>query len=129
MIDERTQLAIQLQAGPDVDDEELGDLAGRLRDELLELDVDKVLPAASGEVPADAKGAEILSVGALLVRFALRPEVLRSIISGVRSWLSRQRVRSIKLTLDGDSCEVTGLTSLEQERLIELWIARHASTG
>ncbi len=129
MTEAQGELAIQLEAGSDVDDEELADLADRLRDELLELDVDKVVPAAAGDAPANVKGAELLSIGGLLVQFVLRPDVLRSIVRGVRSWLGRQRVRSVKLTLDGDTCEVTGLTSVDQERLIDLWIARHAGAG
>jgi hypothetical protein len=33
----------------------------------------------------------------------------------------------VKLTLDGDSLEVTGVSSEEQDRLVELWIAREAT--
>ena len=36
---------------------------------------------------------------------------------------------SVKLTLDGDACEVTGMTSADQERLVDLWVARHAGEG
>jgi len=45
------------------------------------------------------------------------------------SWLGRQRVRSVKNMLDGDSCEVTGVFSKEQARMIDAWIARHAGPG
>jgi hypothetical protein len=62
-----------------------------------------------------------------VVQFVLRQEVLTSIIDGVRAWLQRQSARSVKLTLDGDSLEITGPTSAEQDRLVELWVARHAS--
>jgi hypothetical protein len=33
----------------------------------------------------------------------------------------------VKLTLAGDSLELTGLSSDEQNRLVELWVARHAT--
>ena len=127
MTGEHSELAIELLAEPDTDDQELAELAFRLRGELLDLDVEAVEPAATGQAPADAKGIELLAIGALIVRFALRPDVLRSVVSGVRSWASRQRMRSVKLTLDGDSLEITGPRSAEQERLVDLWIARHAS--
>lgn len=61
-----------------------------------------------------------------MVRLATSPELLASIIAGVRSWLGRNRVRSVKLTLDGDALEVSGVSSAEQDRLIDLWVARHA---
>jgi len=127
MTAEHLELAIELLAGPDTDDQELAELAFRLRGELLDLDVETVEPAAAGQALADAKGIDLLAIGALIVRFALCPDVLRSVVSGVRSWAGRQRVCSVKLTLDGDSLEITGPRSAAQERLVDLWIARHAS--
>lgn len=120
-------LSIELQAVPDTDVEELAQLTDRLRAELLDLDVDAVQQPARGEVPEDAKGAGLAMVGQLLVRLVTSPEVLVSIIGGVRSWLGRNRVRSVKLTLDGDTLEVSGVSSAEQDRLIDLWVARHAA--
>ena len=126
MIAEHSKVAIELLADPDADDQELAELAYRLRGELLDLDVEAVEPAAAGQAPADAKGIDLLAIGALIVQFA-NSDALRSVVSGVWSWAARQRVRSVKLTLDGDSLEITGSRSAEQERLVDLWIARHAS--
>ena len=127
---EQGGLAVRLEGGPDVDDEELAELTRRLRNELLDLDVDDVVPeAAAGEGPAASKGVAIGAIGGLLVQFVLSPEGLRSVVSGVRSWLSRQDIRSVKLSLDGDTCEVSGLDSDEQRRLVDLWIDRHAGEG
>lgn len=129
MTEEHSELAIELLAEPDTDDQELAELAFRLRGELLDLDVEAVESASAGQAPADAKGIGLLAIGGLIVRFALSPDVLRSVVSGVRSWAARQRVLSVKLTLDGDSVEVTGPRSAGQDRLIDLWIARHAGPG
>jgi hypothetical protein len=127
---EQGDLGVRLQGGPDVDDEELAELTSRLRNELLDLDVDDVLPqTASVDAPADSKGVAMGAIGGLLVQFALSPEGLRTVVSGVRSWLGRQRIRSVKLSLDGDTCEVSGLDSDEQKRLVDLWIVRHAGEG
>jgi hypothetical protein len=41
--------------------------------------------------------------------------------------LQRQSERSVKLTLRGDSLEVTGVSSKEQDRLVELSITRNAT--
>jgi hypothetical protein len=121
------ELALELESRPDTDSEELAELAGRLRMELLDLDVDAVVPMTAGDVPDGAKGVELLALGGLVIRFVLRQEVLASIVEGVRSWLQRQSARSVKLTLDGDVLEITGASSAEQDRLVELWVARHAA--
>ena len=55
------------------------------------------------------------------------PEVLASIIAGVRSWLGRNTARSVKLAIGGDALEVSGVSSAEQDRLIDLWVSRHAA--
>jgi hypothetical protein len=34
----------------------------------------------------------------------------------------------VKLQLDGDSLELTGISPSDQRELIDLWIARHAET-
>jgi hypothetical protein len=129
MAEEQGELAIQIIGDPQADDEELAELTYRLRDELLVLDVATVEQEATGSAPADAKGAGLLAIGGLIVRLALSPDGLKGVVSGVRSWASRQRLSSVKLTLDGDTCEVTGRPSAEMEQLIDLWIARHADPG
>jgi hypothetical protein len=127
MDNEHRELALELETLPDTDSEELAGLVQRLRAELLDLDVDRVEPLTAGEAPEGAKGVELLALGVLVVQFVLQPGVLTSIVDGVRSWLQRQSVRSVKLTLNGDSLEVTGVSSEEQDRLVELWIARNAT--
>lgn len=53
---ESGELSVELQARPDTDAEELTDLAGRLRAELLDLDVDAVRQSEGGEAPEGSKG-------------------------------------------------------------------------
>jgi Effector Associated Constant Component 1 len=121
------ELSVELQTGPDIDAEELAKLSGWLRAELLDLDVDDVQQPARGEAPEDSKGVGWSAAGDLVVRLVTSPELLVSLIGGVRSWLRRNRVRSVKLTLDGDTLEVSGMSSAEQDRLINLWVTRHAT--
>ena len=121
------ELSVELQAGPDTDAEELAQLARRLRTELLDFDVDAVRQPGRGEVPEDAKGSGLLAAGELAVGLVASPEVLASMIGAVRSWLGRNRVRSVKLTLDGDALEVSRVSSAEQDRLIDLWVSRHGT--
>lgn len=121
-----TELAAVLDAGPDYDSEELLELTQGLRGELLELDVDSVGLGSRGEAPGGAKGADMLAFGGLAIQFALKSSVLRSVVDATVAWLGRQQARSVKLTLDGDTLEVMGISSDEQSRLIEQWVARHA---
>lgn len=126
----RGELTVEVEVEVTADTEELAQLTNRLRDELLGLDVDAVYSASGGEAPDSSKGVGLLATGGLVVRFVLREDHLRSIIDGVRSWLGRRHhARSIKLTLDGDPLELTGVSSAEQDRLVELWVTRHAGTG
>jgi hypothetical protein len=126
---EQAQLAAVVDAGADSDAEELADLTRRLREQLLELDVDAVEPATGGEAPAGSKGVELLAIGGLVIQFAMQSEVLKSVVDATTAWLGRQQGRSVKLTLDGDTLEVTGVSSDEQRRLVDLWVARHADDG
>jgi hypothetical protein len=121
------ELSVELQAGPDTDTEELAQLVGRLRAELLDLDVDDVQQPARAEAPEESKGAGWLATGELVVQLAASAEALMSIIAGVRSWLGRNTARSVKLTIGGDGLEVSGVSSAEQDRLIDLWVSRHGT--
>ena len=129
MAGEQAQLAAVVDAGADSDAEELAELTRRLRGQLLELDVDAVEPATGGEAPAGSKGVELLAIGGLVIQFAMKSEVLKSVVDATTAWLGRQQGRSVKLTLDGDTLEVTGVSSDEQRRLVDLWVARHADDG
>ena len=126
MSEETGELAAVLDPGPDFDPEETFELTQRLRTELLELDLDAVELGAAGEAPAGAKGAELLAIGGLAVKFVLNSAVLRSVVETTTAWLGRQQARSVKLTLDGDTLELTGVSSDDQGRLVDQWIARHA---
>ena len=46
----------------------------------------------------------------------------------VQSWLADSSRRSIKLGLGGDVLELTGVSSREQARLTDAWLARHADS-
>ena len=54
------------------------------------------------------------------------PATLRAVVGTVKAWLARSAARSVKLELDGDVIEVSGVSSADQQRLIELWIERHS---
>jgi hypothetical protein len=117
-------LTVRLERDHAIGSEELDRLAARLRRELLELDVDDVRRATAGEAPEGARGLDAQSVGTLLVSLVTAPEALRAVVGVIRDWLGRSQARSAFLEIDGDVLHVTGLSSADQERLIEEWLSR-----
>jgi hypothetical protein len=124
MDDAPTTLGIQLAVGPDDDSEEVAEATLRLRRELLDLDVEAVEVPRAGEPPPGTRAVELAALGALVVTVA-QSNLLAPIVATVRSWLAGQQQRSIKLELDGDVLELTGVSSKEQQRLADEWLRRH----
>jgi hypothetical protein len=125
MSDQTTQLTLNLDAGPDTDTEELAELTQQLRGELLELNVEAVDLARAGEAPERAKAGDPIAWGELLVTLAASGGALVTLIGTLQSWLTHHERRSVTLEIDGDKLEVTGISSEEQQRLINTWLSRH----
>lgn len=115
-------VVLRVQPASDGDDAELADLTRRLRSRLLDLDVDAVDPVADTSPTEGAKGLETL-VGWLAVR--LGKEALRQVIAGVIEWATRTN-HTVEISYQGDSLKVSGVTSAQQERLINDFLDRHA---
>jgi len=115
-------IAVRLEA--DADAAELQDATSQLRRELLELDVDDVKAPDGGEAPPGTRGAVGAEIGTLLVaagRAAIGP-----VVAAIQSWVARRASRSVKLTIDGDSIEVSNVSPDDQRELIQSFLARHA---
>jgi hypothetical protein len=48
-------------------------------------------------------------------------------VAAIQGWLGRSQQRSVKLELDGDVLELTGVSSRDQQRLVDEWLRRHSS--
>jgi hypothetical protein len=105
---------------------ELAELTAKLRREILQLDVDSVEAASAGAAPAGAKAVDIAVIGTLLVQMGKTAGGLTSLVRAVQGWLRPQSARTVRLELDGDAIEITGASSRDQQRLIDLWIERHS---
>lgn len=126
MTERVARLGLYIEADPEADAEELAELAVRLREQLLELDVESADPATAGQAPPGTRAGEIFVAGALTVMLALSKKLLTALTETVQSWVSLGGARSVKLELDGDVLEVTGITRRDQRELIQTWIDRHA---
>jgi len=107
----------------DEDEEEVAGLARRLRAELLDLDVEAVEPLTTDNAPDGAKGAASL-VGMLGVRLGVAG--LKAVLGKIRDWVSRSGC-GVEATIDGDTIKLTGTTTEQQEKIMNVWLARHAS--
>jgi hypothetical protein len=123
-------LAVRLQVGDDVHDEEYTRLAGLLRRELLRLDVADVRRRSEGEAPEGARSVDVETLGTLLVSVASTARALRVVVTTINAWLGRSRsARSAVIEVDGDVLVVQGVSEEAQNRLIDDWIVKHAQRG
>ncbi len=125
MTDRETRLVLNIDAGPEADAEELAELTRQLREDLLHLDVETVDLAHAGEAPTGTKAVDPVTAGTLLVTLAASGGVLTTLINALQSWLTRHERRGVTLEIGGDKLDVTGISSEEQQRLIDAWLSRH----
>jgi hypothetical protein len=123
-VEGRRQLTLAIDGGPDADAREVSELTAHLRQRLLELDVDKVELVRSTEIPADAKPGDAITLGSLLVTVA--PAALTAVIGLLKDWLVNRPVQTAKVTIDGDSIELTNVSTADLERLAQAFVEKHA---
>ena len=111
----------------DADDERLEDLTQHLRGDLLELDVDSVSRLSKGEAPPGTRAVELAAVATLVVVLKGSAELAEQVVSAVRSWLRRtpeaeRATRSLKLTLNGQTLELSAATDVQQQQLVDQFL-------
>ncbi len=113
----------------DADAERLAALSGYLRAELLQLDVEDVVPPRAGDAPPGARAVDVTAAGALLVALGQSAEGLRSVVSAITGWLGRGEGtrRTVRLELGCDTLELSQASTADQDRLIDLFISQHAT--
>ena len=109
---------------PSADAPEVERLAGLLREELLDLDVEDVLPQIMGGAPAGAKAIELVELGTLLVTLAKSGGLLSQIAGLVRSWVARNDRLAVSLEVGDAKIVIDGATSGERRQLIDAWITQ-----
>jgi hypothetical protein len=124
---DRLAIVVRLTAEGEADAEAVDVLTSQLRDQLLELDVDSVVPITAGEAPPGTRAGEEVVLGSLMVTLAQSPELFKALAGVLQSWLGSRPARSIELQIGGDTLKVSGVSSDEQQRLIQLFVDRHAS--
>ncbi|WP_159943215.1 MULTISPECIES: hypothetical protein [unclassified Nocardiopsis] len=112
----------------EADAERLDETTGRLRRELLELDVEDVCPLRGAAPPPGARAFGVVEAGALLVTLGQSAAALRQVIEAIRDWRNRSRTRpTIRLVIDGDVLEISDASPEHVSGSFELFVARHTT--
>ena len=120
-------MLLVLTPDPELDLEAGQRLARQLRAELAELDIESVGLAGGGSAPDDAKGADPVTVGAVIVALSASGGVFTTVIETVCDWLARHsRAHRISVTIDGDTLELERATAGQQRELIDAYVRRHS---
>jgi hypothetical protein len=116
-----TQVQVIVHGYPDSDPAELAGLAGELRGELLDRDVDDVShPQAT--TPERAKGGTAFEWAQLVVTLG---GSVPGLVAAVRGWRQRRPGTSIELSIDGDSIRIDDASDGERRQLLDQWLQRH----
>ncbi len=122
------KLQIDVEIEPYADALELDKAALQLGRELRELDdVQSVERPSAGPPPPGTRAVEAAVLGTLVV--TTTREVIAAVVHAVASWLGRRPGRTLKLTMEGDSIEVTDPSKEEERQLVQAFLARHAQTS
>jgi hypothetical protein len=120
---------IRLQLAEEgADAERLDTLTGYVRADLLQLDVEDVSRTRAGDPPPGARAVDIVALGGLVVSLGPTATALGAVVASIRRWLSGDDGvrRTVKIEIDGDTLELSEASVAEQDRLVALFIRRHA---
>src|SRR5262245_39691782 len=95
--------------------DELEMLTSNLRAELLQLDVDSVELARGVQPPTGTKAGDALVIGSLVLAIS-NSSLVRGVAEVLKTWIGRSADRSVRLEIDGDALEATGLTAESRDR-------------
>ncbi|HEY0760383.1 MAG TPA: hypothetical protein VGD59_14120 [Acidisarcina sp.] len=120
-----SNLKLMIDAGPDSDAEETAALSERLRQELLQSDVDDVQLVREGRAPAGAKGDPV-TMGALAI--SLAPAALTGFFNLLQGWMGRHDKSTVTIETGSQKIVLTGPPSREQREIIQAAIEHRPAT-
>jgi len=118
---EKLEVRVKITGEVCEDPELLETYSRRLREELLELDIESVEYASQVEAPEGSKGVGS-AVGDMIFSLGPLDYALSSVVGAVQSFVSRGQQCSITLDIAGNSINITDTTPEQQQKLIDAWI-------
>jgi hypothetical protein len=110
------------------DEARLDTLSRQMRAELWQLDVQDVRPApADAQPPTGSRGFDVGTIGQIVVAM-LGTQGLAGLISTMLGWVGRghEATRTVRLEIDGDVLELSAASSEDQDRLVTIFLNKHA---
>jgi hypothetical protein len=121
------RVLLRVEPAEELDPEAAERVVRRLRAEIAELDVESVATVPAGAVPAGAKGADPVTMGAVVVALSASGGVLTGLVALLRDWLGRQPGKHrVTVTIDGDTIELERVSAAQQQALVDAYIRRHS---
>ena len=90
-----SDIIVTIDAGGELDADQLDRLTRQLRSELLDLDTESVELVKSDSAPAGTKSVEAVTAGTLAV--AILPSLLPRLLEYLQSWTMREEQRKVKV--------------------------------
>jgi hypothetical protein len=87
--------------------------------------VETVERVSSEQAPQGSKGPLADLGGWLAVHVG--PTALTAVLQTLAGWVSRNDDRTVEITLGGDTLKLTGVSSQQQQQVIDDWRARQAA--
>jgi hypothetical protein len=105
--------------------DELLELTRNLREELLSLRVDDVVPEIENAAPPGAKAIESVALGALVVSVA--PTLAGAVVGVVASWIKRQTL-DVEVVIDGQHLRGS-VTPEQRKEIVAAYLRRTDRAG
>ncbi len=123
---ERTEVVVSIDPGADTGDDARAESALRLREDLVNLDLESVRFAPGARPSPGAKSGETVAWGTLLVAVA-SSGALTALVNTVNGWIARQRGGTVSVKIGEDELVLTGASSEDQRRVIDDWLERRGA--
>ena len=116
------QMKVHIKQNEEDDKQEIDSLSRSLRDDLLK-DVEDV-HLLYETPPAGSRALDGVAIGSMIVDF-VSGGAIKDITQTVQAWIERNENRAITIeTSDGEKIAVKGISSRDQQRIIDAWIMR-----
>ena len=115
------EIKLKIVGDCEEDSEILDTYSRRLKDELLELDVDSVEHVVDGDAPKGSKGVGLASVGEMVLSMAPIEYTVSSVMGAVQSFVGRNQC-NIRVDIGSNSIEIQGTSNEGQGKLIDAFI-------
>jgi hypothetical protein len=106
------------------DDDEL--LILELKSEVSALEVESVELEPAADPTSASRSVELAMLGQLLVTLTNSPELLRSVIGVVQTWLGRHQGHTVEMHIGSDSLKLSAASAEQQLELVELFVRMHS---